>query len=107
MAFGGTWRLLHRGGPIGEILVDDGDFPWLSGRFVPAAGFAEVAPWFAESRALLEAEDHDGFDRVYDRIAGELTLIAPDGPVAEFLLHIDGDRASFRWSDEPFEEDTP
>ncbi|MDK0524423.1 hypothetical protein [Streptomyces sp. ML-6] len=28
---------------------------------------------------------------------------APGGPVAEFLLHIEGDRAWFRWNDEPFE----
>ncbi|GAA2796179.1 hypothetical protein GCM10010505_24310 [Kitasatospora aburaviensis] len=105
MAFGGTWRLLRRNGdePLGEILVDDGDFPWLSGHFVPAPGFAAVKPWFDESRALLDAEDYEGFDRSYDRIAAALTLVAPDGPVAEFLLHINGDRASFRWSDEPFD----
>ncbi|WP_406194026.1 hypothetical protein OH807_04250 [Kitasatospora sp. NBC_01560] len=105
MAFSGsTWRLLRGDEPIGEIHVDDGDFPWLSGGFAPAPGFAAVRPWFEESRALLDAEDHEAFDRSYDRIADALTLVAPDGPVAEFLLHIDGGRASFRWSDEPFEE---
>jgi hypothetical protein len=30
-----------------------------------------------------------------------VSLASPDGPVAEFLLHIEGDRAWFRWSEEP------
>lgn len=35
-----------------------------------------------------------------------MTLVSPDGPVAGFLLHIQGDRADFRWSDEPFGDDS-
>ncbi len=34
-----------------------------------------------------------------------MTLTSPDGPVPEFLLHIEGEQAWFRWSDEPFDED--
>ncbi|MCF6468429.1 hypothetical protein FAF44_08500 [Nonomuraea sp. MG754425] len=30
-----------------------------------------------------------------------LDLVSPRGPVAEFLLHVEGDRASFRWSEGP------
>jgi hypothetical protein len=26
-----------------------------------------------------------------------LTLVAPNEPVTEFLLHIEGEQASFRW----------
>ncbi|MFE3873890.1 hypothetical protein ACFXPX_05735 [Kitasatospora sp. NPDC059146] len=104
MPIGDRWQLLREGAPLGDIVVDGADFPWLDGRFVPRAGFAEVKPWFDESAAFVDAEDHEAFERAYDRIDGALTLASPSGPVAEFLLHIRGDRASWRWSDEPFDE---
>ncbi|MEV7028352.1 hypothetical protein [Kitasatospora sp. NPDC093558] len=106
MAFGGeVWRLVRREELLGEIVIDGSDFPWLEGRFVPAPAFAAVKPWFDESLALLEADETERFDAAYDRIADALSLVAPSGPVAEFLLHIEDDRAWFRWSDEPFDED--
>ena len=30
-----------------------------------------------------------------------MILVAPDGPVADFILHIDDGRAYFRWIDQP------
>ncbi|MEH0424270.1 hypothetical protein [Streptomyces sp. B21-083] len=101
---GQAWRLERDRVLLGEIMIEDADFPWLSGRFVPEPVFAEVEPWFAETLALIEAERYEEFDDAYDRIAQALTLVAPSGPVAEFLLHIQGGQAWFRWSDEPFEE---
>lgn len=101
---GANWQLLRGDQPLGRIVVDGGGFPWLDGLFVPGPGFAEVKPWFDESAAFLDAEDYESFERAYDRIDGALTLVSPRGPVAEFLLHIRGDRASFRWSEEPFED---
>lgn len=102
---GEVWRLMREQELLGEIVIDEADFPWLNGQFVPTPGFDEVRPWFAESLALLDAEEYERFDTAYDRIAGALSLVAPEGPVAEFLLHISEDRAWFRWSDEPFDED--
>ncbi|MEU6227022.1 hypothetical protein [Streptomyces sp. NPDC047042] len=101
---GEVWRLERGGESLGEIVIEEADFPWLSGRFVPEPAFAEVEPWFVEAIALMEAEEYDRFEDAYERIARTLTLVAPAGPVAEFLLHIEGDRADFRWSDEPFDE---
>jgi hypothetical protein len=103
---GQVWRLLRRGEPLGEIVVDDGDFPWLHGRFVPEPAFSEVRPLFERSLELLDAEDYAAWEPAYDRINATMTLVAPDGPVAEFLLHIQADRAWFRWSDEPFADET-
>ena len=101
------WRLYRGKELLGLIHIDDADFPWLSGRFLPQPGFAEVKPLFDEEIALCEQEDLDveAWEAAYERIreAG-LVLVAPDGhPAAEFLLHIRGDEAWFRWSDEPFE----
>ncbi|MFJ3778812.1 hypothetical protein ACIPX0_44805 [Streptomyces sp. NPDC090075] len=100
---GGVWQV--RGGrePVGEIVIDEADFPWLSGGFTPGPGFAAVRDLFARELLLAEAEDWTAWEEVHDEIRRQLSLIAPDGPVPEFLLHIEGDRAWFRWSDEPFD----
>ncbi|MEW2266845.1 hypothetical protein ACGF5T_34200 [Streptomyces sp. NPDC047853] len=101
---GEVWRLMRQEEPVGEIVIDEADFPWLNGHFVPTPTFAEVKPWFDESLALLEAKEYERFDDSYDRIADTLSLVGPSGPVAEFLLHIRSGRAWFRWSDEPFDD---
>ncbi|GIJ13108.1 hypothetical protein Van01_63220 [Micromonospora andamanensis] len=41
----------------------------------------------------------------YETVRNAVTLRYPDGQeVPEFLLHLDGDEAWWRWSDEPFDE---
>ncbi|MEU4980086.1 hypothetical protein [Streptomyces sp. NPDC021969] len=91
-------------GDIGEIRIDEADFPWLSGRFRAGPAYGAVRDLFARELALAEADDAEHWTRweaVYDEIERRVRLVSPDGPVAEFLLHIKGDRAWFRWSDEP------
>ncbi|GAA2929805.1 MULTISPECIES: hypothetical protein [Streptomyces] len=105
---GEVWRVHSAGGPVGEILIDDADFPWLSGRFTAGPGFAAVRGLFARELALAERDDEghwEEWERVCAEIGRRVSLSSPDGPVAEFLLHIQGDRAWFRWSDEPFDDD--
>lgn len=109
---GGVWRLVRGEVLLGEIVIEDSDFPWLSGRFRPQPAFAEVKSLFDEELALSEAlcesesdEDVAAWERAYERIAGSLSLVAPHGPVPEFLLHVQGDEAWFRWSDEPFPDE--
>ncbi|GHH00034.1 hypothetical protein [Streptomyces lanatus] len=102
---GDVWMVRGGDGPVGEILVDDSDFPWLSGRFTPGPGYEAVRDLFVRELALLERdqdEERDQWEAAYDEIRRRVTLASPDGPVAEFLLHIEGDRAWFRWSEEPF-----
>ncbi|MEU4120346.1 hypothetical protein AB0F71_38330 [Kitasatospora sp. NPDC028055] len=96
MPIGDRWQLLRGWEVLGEIVVDDMDWPWLYGSFIPRPGFSEVKPWFDESTALVEAEDYDGFDRAYEPIEESLGMVGPDGPVDGFLLHIKGDQAWFR-----------
>ncbi|MET9351994.1 hypothetical protein ABZY14_03100 [Streptomyces sp. NPDC006617] len=91
-------------GDIGEIRIDEVDFPWLSGRFRAGPAYGAVRDLFARELALAEGDDAEHWTRweaVYDEIERRVRLVSPDGPVAEFLLHIKGDRAWFRWSDEP------
>jgi hypothetical protein len=102
---GEVWQVRGAEEPVGDILIDDADFPWLSGRFTAGPGFAGVRELFARDRALVEEERWQEWEEAYDEIRRRVSLIAPSGPVPEFLLHIEDDRAWFRWSDEPFEED--
>ncbi|MEU0394347.1 hypothetical protein ABZ208_16490 [Streptomyces sp. NPDC006208] len=107
---GDIWRVLGAAGDaVGDIVIDEADFPWLHGRFVPGPGFATVEPLFHRELELLERYDEDEtageeWEAVYADIGRAVSLVSPTGPVAEFLLHIEGDRAWFRWSDEPFGE---
>jgi hypothetical protein len=103
---GEVWRLRSGEEPVGEILIDDADFPWLSGRFTAGPAFGAVRDLFARELALIERDDEkhrQEWEAAYDEISRRVSLSSPDGPVPEFLLHIEGDRAWFRWSDEPFE----
>ncbi|GJF33129.1 hypothetical protein KNE206_58290 [Kitasatospora sp. NE20-6] len=102
---GQVWRLVRREEEVGEIVIEEADFPWLRGRFVPGPGFAVVRPLFVRALALSEAEDWEAFDGAYQEIADTMSMVAPSGPVAEFLLHVQDDQAWFRWSDEPFEDE--
>ncbi|BET45727.1 hypothetical protein RGQ21_07090 [Kitasatospora aureofaciens] len=93
---------------IGEILIEDADFPWLSGRFRAGPAYGAVRDLFVRELALVEgdgAERRAEWEAVRAEIERRVRLVSPDGPVAEFLLHIEGDRAWFRWSDEPFERE--
>ncbi|MEU9338843.1 hypothetical protein AB0D49_37790 [Streptomyces sp. NPDC048290] len=105
---GEIWRVRGDGGEVGEILVQDADFPWLSGRFTPGPAYEGVRELFVRELALTRLDSETGWadwETAYDEISRRVTLSSPDGPVPEFLLHIEGDSAWFRWSDEPFDED--
>jgi hypothetical protein len=68
-------------------------------------GFEAVRLLFQEElRALEHIEDDLGsWQAAYDRIRRAVSLLYPEGrPVPEFLLHVDGEDAWWRWSDEPF-----
>ena len=74
----------------------------------PYDGFADVVPLFTEELRLVKrlGEDGGSWAAAYDAVLDAVTLRHPDGrEVPEFLLHIDGDRAWWRWSDEPFDDD--
>ncbi|MFF6906099.1 hypothetical protein ACFY9Q_09180 [Streptomyces sp. NPDC012389] len=115
MGFNGTiWRLRRGTELVGEIAVDSPDFPWLHGRFTPGPAYdTGTHELFERELALLERLDEDesdesaeAWERVCDEVNRTLALAGPEGEaVAEFLLHIQGDRAWFRWSDTPFSEE--
>ncbi|WP_433653343.1 hypothetical protein ACQP2C_15230 [Micromonospora zamorensis] len=71
----------------------------------PEPGFAELTPLFQREVDLVDSAgdlDVDAWEAVQSQICQTVALVKPDGQeVADFILHIRGDEASFRWSDEP------
>jgi hypothetical protein len=109
-----VWRLKYRGEDVAALEVVDSDFPWLMATVHPLPRFSEVRAIFdtAASRALdgteggWDDETVESWEQILERIRADFDLVRPDGvTVAEFLLHIDGDAASWRWSDTPFDAD--
>jgi hypothetical protein len=101
-----VWTLRDRDGVLATITITDSDFPWLSGRLDAEPRFQEYRPLFTAELAALESEDWEEFDRMHRAIREQLQLAYPDGrDVPEFLLHVNGDEAWFRWADEPFDSE--
>lgn len=103
-----VWHLHHGERVVAALHVTESDFPWLHARVEPAEGFADVAPLFAEEARLAESIEDEvspEWEAAHDRLRRATRLTHPDGrDVPEYLLHIDGHDAWWRWSDEPFDD---
>jgi hypothetical protein len=101
------WLLKTGDTLVGSIDVTGTDQPWFTGHFYPEPGFAEFGDLFKRELALVEGNvdaEIAQWEEVYGSIRNRLRLLTPDGAVVpEYLLHIDGEDAWFRYSDEPFE----
>ncbi|GAA2669120.1 hypothetical protein GCM10010428_24400 [Actinosynnema pretiosum subsp. pretiosum] len=100
----GAWRVVRRndGAVVCLVDVDEVDFPWLAGAVTPGPAFEGCAPLFARVREL--AGRGADWGEAYARVEAEVGLVSPEGPVAGFLLRLDGGRAWFRFGGEPFED---
>ena len=110
MANDSVWRLRRGDELVAELVVTGGDFPWLNATVRATPAFDELRPLFAEELRLLDQLDHDveAWEAAYDRVRQAVILERPDGfAVPEFLLHVDGGDAWWRWSEEPFPGDDP
>jgi hypothetical protein len=88
---------------LGTLQVIDLDQPWFVCEFVSTPDFEDVKPLFDEELALLEESDTfdiEAWEKAYSRIDDlGLQLVPTDSaaPISEFLLHIDGREARFRY----------
>jgi hypothetical protein len=102
-----TWSLVVGTEIVGTIEVNAIDMPWLIGKLSAQPAFDEFRGAFAEELGLVEGDldTHvDEWEAIYQTITNKLRLYRPDGTaVPEYLLHVRGDEAWFRYSDEPFE----
>jgi hypothetical protein len=102
---GEVWKLYAGDDLAADLVVTRGDFPWLVARVEHRPGFESVRSLFDEEWAATQAEDWDRAERSYRAVNDATRLVDPQGvAVAEFLLHVQGDQAWWRWSYEPFED---
>ncbi|MEU7901927.1 hypothetical protein [Actinoplanes sp. NPDC049118] len=105
----GDWRLhaVADDALLGEMTIYEYDFPWLYAKLAAAPAFAPLRPLFVEEARLARSDDFgDAWEAAYARVRAAAYLVDPDGTrVPEFLLHIDGDEAWWRYSDEAFDEE--
>jgi hypothetical protein len=89
---------------VAELVVERLDGPWVRGRVDPRDGFAALRPVFEHEQRLAGRLMHDPFGwwRAQRSVRRAIRLIKPNGEEAsEFLLHIDGRRASWRYWEFP------
>ncbi|GLY02896.1 MULTISPECIES: hypothetical protein [Actinoplanes] len=105
-----VWTLHRRGDGrlLARLAVTDTDFPWLYARVEAGDDdLTPLRPLFADELHLLNdvGTDVPAWEQAYELIRDAVTLRSPEGvDVPEFLLHVEGDEAWWRWSDEPFDE---
>jgi hypothetical protein len=103
---GPTWRLWRGDELLADLVVTGADFPWLQAVVEATPAFDSVRDLFVEELRLVERidEDYPTWEAVDAQIRATVSLQNPEGVrVPDFLLHIDGEAAWWRWSDEPLE----
>ncbi|MBV9468618.1 MAG: hypothetical protein JO316_03520 [Abitibacteriaceae bacterium] len=96
-----TFHLKQNETLLGVLHQDGGDFPWFDARFEPTPAFEEYQPLFARELELLEAEEWEEWDKVYLQFQQSgiyLFDVAEAIRIDEFILHIKGDEAWFRYN---------
>jgi hypothetical protein len=102
---GEVWKLYAGDDLAADLVVTGGDFPWLDARVDARPALESLRPLLDEEWAATESEDWKRAERLYRAVNDAARLVDPQGvAVAEFLLHLQGDRAWWRWSAEPFED---
>jgi hypothetical protein len=95
-----VWELPGPEGLLGRLHQYEVDFPWVQCAFEPTAAFEPYRLLFRETLRLIEAEDWEGFDQLWEQIEAkglQLTDTRNDDVINEFLLHIKEDKAWFRY----------
>jgi hypothetical protein len=94
-----VFELRHGEVIVGVLRETGGDFPWLHCSFEPTEAFAEYRPLFERLERSVEQSDMAVADDLFGIIQDQLQLVEVDDPdlIGKFLLHIDGNSASFRF----------
>jgi hypothetical protein len=94
--------LLYRGDTfLGTITHDPtlDDWPWSRGSFAAAEAYSSVKHLFDEERRLMSTSQHEEFDKIWKRIREpglRMQLVDTDRVLSGGLIHIDGERVSWR-----------
>lgn len=95
-----TYYLIHGKVNLGLVKPIDYDFPWISGIFEPSDRYNTVSHLFWRLNELLEAEEYEEADRIYEIIT-QSGIYLKSLETKEYIpIHgtsIEGDRISWRW----------
>ncbi len=93
-------QLKQSGTILGTLHNVKWDMFWSDARFEPTEAFAQYKALFDEEYKTLKVEQWDKNDQLQQQIADlKLRLVSEDGQCRfdEFLIHIYGDEAWFRY----------
>ncbi len=95
------WNLKRGEEVLGVLTEVDIDQPWVICRFQPSSSFASYQPLFTEELKLLDSDEMKLWQQAYQKI-DELELVLEplnEGGevIKDFILHINGDNAQFRY----------
>ena len=93
------WLLARGERLVAELELQAIDDPWRHGHVVRRDGFAELARLFGREERVAAERPRAPLRWLlaYRRLRAEIRLIGPDGhEVPDFLLYIEGTRASWR-----------
>ena len=94
------FQLKQKGKLLGTLRYYESNFPWTNCKFEPTEAFQAVKSLFDEEIELLEKDDIENWEIAYDRINDlslELINLEDENIIGEFLIHIEGDEAWFRY----------
>ena len=97
---GDTWQLICGTKILGTLTYRTVDQPTFHCDFSPTPDFAAIAPLFAAELNSLNADRMDQWEKDYQKIDALGLRLVPIGAapeIEEFLLHIEGNTAWFRW----------
>jgi len=85
---------------LGVLTETDLNMPFVNCEFVANSSFSFYQAKFAEELILLNSDQMNEWERAYSEINALGLTLTSNNPVsesiAEFILHIDGDKAWFR-----------
>ncbi len=94
------FHLKQKGKLLGTLRYYEANFPWINCKFEPTEAFQAVKWLFDEEIELLEKDDIENWEIAYNRINDlslELINLEDENIMGEFLIHIEGDEAWFRY----------
>ncbi|MEV8015886.1 hypothetical protein AB0O76_05930 [Streptomyces sp. NPDC086554] len=97
-----SWELIQANNLLGTLTLDEIDQPWFRCHFTGTSAWEGVRPILEEWTHSIEAEQPDPprVNRAMGAVdALELSLVPADGsePIDDFLIHVRGTQASFRY----------
>ncbi|WP_327190052.1 hypothetical protein [Streptomyces xinghaiensis] len=97
-----SWRLMQGDTQVGTLVLDHIDQPWFHCRFTATPDWEPLRPVVETWTRVVESDDSDELQitQALEAVdALHLTLLPVSGSeeIDDFLIHVDGDAARFRY----------